>query len=249
MAELRNGVAIVTGASSGIGEATAKRFAEAGASVVVADVQPEGGEETVSEIRDADGEATFVETDVTDPDDVEAMVETAIETYGGLDYAFNNAGIEGDDAPLADQSPEGFDRVIDVNLRGVFRGMRAEIPAMLEHGGGAIVNTASIAGQVGFPNLSPYVASKFGVIGLTKTAALEYSSEDVRVNAVRPGVIDTPMVAASSETMIDHAISATPIGRLGQPQEIGNAVVWLCSDEASFVTGEAMVVDGGYVSQ
>jgi len=215
MAELRNGVAIVTGASSGIGEATAKRFAEAGASVVVADVQPEGGEETVSEIRDADGEATFVETDVTDPDDVEAMVETAIETYGGLDYAFNNAGIEGDDAPLADQSPEGFDRVIDVNLRGVFRGMRAEIPAMLEHGGGAIVNTASIAGQVGFPNLSPYVASKFGVIGLTKTAALEYSSEDVRVNAVCPGVIDTPMVAASSETMIDHAISATPIGRLG----------------------------------
>ena len=243
---------IVTGASTGIGEATAKRFAAEGANVVVADVNVADAEATVADIDAEGGEATFVETDVSDHDAVAALVETTVEEYGGLDYAINNAGIEGDSAPLAEQSLENWAQVIGVNLTGVFQCMRAEIAAMLEDDGGAIVNVASIAGEVAFPDISPYVASKFGVIGLTKTAAVEYSREGVRVNAVCPGVIDTPMVdQAREETpeMIDQVSAATPIGRIGQPEEIGDAMVWLCSEEASFVTGEAMVIDGGYVSQ
>jgi NAD(P)-dependent dehydrogenase (short-subunit alcohol dehydrogenase family) len=248
---LQDSVTIVTGGSTGIGHAAALRFAEEGSQVVLADVNTEDGLATVDEIEEMGGEATFVETDVSDPADVENMVETAVDTYGGLDFAFNNAGVEGDDSVASEQTLDNWEQVIDVNLKGVFLGMRAEIPAMLESGGGAIVNTASIAGVVGFPELSPYVASKHGVIGLTKTAALEYSGEGVRVNAVCPGVIDTPMVERSSEDMesVDQAIAATPLGRLGAPNEIGDAAVWLCSEESSFVTGEAMVIDGGYTSQ
>jgi NAD(P)-dependent dehydrogenase (short-subunit alcohol dehydrogenase family) len=249
MNDMDGSVAIVTGASTGIGEATAKRFADAGASVVAADVNVEDGQATVDDIHEAGGEATFVEVDVSDAAAAETMVETAVDTYGGLDYAFNNAGIEGERGPLAEQSVENFQRVIDVNVGGVFNCMRAEIPAMLDGGGGAIVNTASIAGKVGFANISPYTASKFGVIGLTKTAALEYSGEGVRVNAVCPGVIDTPMVQSSDQEEITQIEAMTPIGRIGRPEEIGNPVVWLCSEEASFVTGEALVVDGGYISQ
>jgi NAD(P)-dependent dehydrogenase (short-subunit alcohol dehydrogenase family) len=248
---ITDAVTIVTGAGSGIGRAAAHRFAEEGARVVAAAIDGEGGESTVDAIAEDGGEATFVETDVSEYDDVEAMVETAVDTYGGLDCAFNNAGIEGEDEPASEQPLENWDRVIDVNLKGVFHCLKAEIPAMLEDGGGAIVNTSSVAGVVGFPELSPYVASKHGVIGLTKTTAVEYSGEGVRVNAICPGVIDTPMVQRSADTGdgIDMAIAATPIGRLGQPPEIGDAVVWLCSEDASFVTGEAMVVDGGYTSQ
>ncbi|CCQ33838.1 3alphaor 20beta-hydroxysteroid dehydrogenase protein [Halorhabdus tiamatea SARL4B] len=249
MSELQDGVAIVTGGSTGIGAATAKRFADEGASVVVADVNVEDGEDTVAEIVDAGGEATFVEVDVTDPAEVEAMVETAVDTYGGLDFAVNNAGIEGENEPTSDQPLDNWEQVIDVNLKGVFVGMQAEIDAMLEDGGGAIVNMSSIAGQVGFPNLTPYVASKHGVIGLTKTASLEYSEAGVRVNAICPGVIETPMVEATDQASIEQTIAATPIGRLGEPSEIGDAAVWLCSEEASFVTGESLVIDGGYVSQ
>jgi NAD(P)-dependent dehydrogenase (short-subunit alcohol dehydrogenase family) len=248
---LQDSVTIVTGGSTGIGHAAALRFAEEDSRVVLADVNVEDGLATVDEIEEMGGEATFVETDVSDPDDVQNMVDTAVDTYGGLDFAFNNAGVEGESVASSEQSLDNWEQVIDVNLKGVFMGMKAEIPAMLESGGGAIVNTASIAGIVGFPELSPYVASKHGVIGLTKTAALEYSGEGVRVNAVCPGVIDTPMVERSSEEMdsIDQAIAATPLGRLGAPNEIGDAAVWLCSEESSFVTGEAMVVDGGYTSQ
>jgi NAD(P)-dependent dehydrogenase (short-subunit alcohol dehydrogenase family) len=248
---LQDGVAIVTGASSGIGESTAKRLAAEGAKVVAADVVVDGGESTVADIREAGGEATFVETDVSDPGAVDGMVEAAVETYGGLDVAVNNAGIEGESEPTADQPLENWASVIDVNLKGVFLGLRAEIPALLSDGGGAIVNTASVAGEVAFPDISPYVASKHGVLGLTKNAAAEYSAEGVRVNAVCPGVIETPMVEqtrADDPEMIEGAVAATPIGRLGQPEEIADAIRWLASEEASFVTGEALVVDGGYVS-
>jgi len=249
MSELQNSVAIVTGASTGIGAATARRFAEEGAAVVAADVNVADGEETVAEINDAGGEATFVETDVSDPDDVAEMVETAVETYGGLDYAFNNAGIEGDMVPTAEQPMENWERVIDVNLKGVFLCLQAEIPAMLEADGGAIVNTSSVAGVVGSPGIGPYVASKHGVIGLTKSAALEYAESGVRVNAICPGLIETPMIDRTGSEFRDQAIAGTPMGRPGTPEEIGDAAVWLCSEEASFVTGEAMVADGGFVSQ
>jgi len=249
---IQDSVAIVTGASSGIGRAAARRFAEEGARVVAADVDADGGSGTVETIRDAGGEATFVETDVSDRADVEAMVETAVDRYGGLDFAFNNAGIEGRNDSLVDQGDDDWERVIDINLKGVFLGLRAEIPAMLDDGGGVIVNTSSIAGVVGFQGVSPYVASKHGVIGLTKTAALEYGRDGVRVNAISPGVIETPMVdraAAANPEMIEAVSEATPMGRVGDPEEIGDAAVWLCSDDASFVTGETLVIDGGYVSQ
>lgn len=244
--------AIVTGGSTGIGRSAAERFAEEGARVVVADVNAEGGKRTVERITDGGGEATFVEADVSDPDDAEATVDAAVETYGGLDFAFNNAGIEGERDPAADQSLENWERVVGVNLKGVFLGMKYQIPTMLEGGGGAIVNTSSIAGVVGFGELMPYVASKHGVVGMTKTAAIEYSGEGVRVNAICPGVIDTPMVErtkAESPETIEGVEAATPIGRIGRPEEIGDAAVWLCSDDASFVTGESLVVDGGYVIQ
>ena len=249
---IADGVAIVTGGGSGIGRATATRFASEGAQVVVTDVDVDGGEETVSQIDADGGEATFLEANVTDEDDVKATVETAVDTYGGLDFAFNNAGIEGANEPSSQQPRSNWDQVIDVNLTGVFLGIREQLPAMLEDGGGAIVNTASVAGLLGFPNLSPYVASKHGVVGLTKTAAVEFSADGVRVNAVCPGVIETPMVARTREEdpeMMEQTAAATPIGRLGEPEEIASAVVWLCSDDASFVTGESLVVDGGYSIQ
>ena len=249
---IRDSVAIVTGASSGIGRAAAMRFAAEGASVVAADVDTAGGEDTVDTIHEDGGEATFVETDVSDRGDVEAMVATAVERYGGLDFAFNNAGIEGHNDSLVDQSDDDWERVVDINLKGVFLGLQAEIPAMIEDGGGAIVNTSSIAGVVGFQGVSPYVASKHGVIGLTKTAALEYGRDGVRVNAISPGVIETPMVERASTAnpeMIEGVSEATPMGRIGEPEEIGDAAVWLCSADASFVTGETLVIDGGYVSQ
>jgi NAD(P)-dependent dehydrogenase (short-subunit alcohol dehydrogenase family) len=249
---IRNSVAIVTGASSGIGRAAAMRFAAEGANVVAADVDADGGAATVDTIHEDGGEATFVETDVSDRSDVEAMVATAVERYGGLDFAFNNAGIEGRNDSLVDQSDDDWERIVDVNLKGVFLGLQAQIPAMMDDGGGAIVNTSSIAGVVGFQGVSPYVASKHGVIGVTKTAALEYARDGVRVNAISPGVIETPMVERASTAnpeMIEGVSEATPMGRIGEPEEIGDAAVWLCSADASFVTGETLVIDGGYVSQ
>lgn len=245
-------VAIVTGGGSGIGRATALRFAEEGAAVAVADVDVEGGEETVRLVEEAAGEVIFVETDVSKAADAARLVTETVETFGRLDYAFNNAGIEGPMAATADLSEAEWRQVLDVNLTGVWLGMRHQIPAMLNNDGGAIVNTSSVAGLVGFRDLAPYVASKHAVLGLTKTAALEYSAQGIRVNAVSPGVIDTPMVARAFEddpAAREQYEAAEPIGRLGTPEEVANAVVWLCSDDASFVTGFPMAVDGGYVAQ
>ena len=253
MAGLTEGkVALVTGAGSGIGRATGLVFAREGAKVVVADIVVEGGQETVQQIEAAGGEAIFVKADVSQAADVETLIAKTVETYGRLDCAFNNAGIEGGMKLTIDCTKEEFDRTIAVNLTGVWLCMKYEIQQMLSQGGGAIVNTASAAGLVGFPSLPDYVASKHGVVGLTKTAALEYAKSGIRVNAVCPGVIQTPMVergAQLSPGFDELALSMEPVGRFGQPSEIGEAVVWLCSDAASFVTGIPMQVDGGLVAQ
>ena len=254
MASFEDTTAVVTGAGSGIGRTTAVEFADRGADVVVADVDVEGGEGTVSRIEDAGGDAVFVETDVTDPDEAEAMVDTAVEEYGRLDYAFNNAGIGGEQAEVAEYPPEQWRAVIDVNLVGVFNCMRAEIRRMTrQDAGGAVVNNASVLGKVGFETSSGYVAAKHGVLGLTKTAALENAEAGVRVNAVCPGFIETPLLEAGGITT-DPEIRADIEGRhamnrLGTPEEVTGAVLWLCSDEASFVTGESLDIEGGYLSR
>ncbi|MGH7964218.1 MAG: SDR family oxidoreductase [Candidatus Binatia bacterium] len=245
-------IAVVTGGGSGIGRATALTFAREGAKVVVADVVVAGGEETVRMIKAAGGDAIFVKTDVAKGSEVDALVAKTVATYGRLDCAFNNAGIEGQLTSTVEASEANWDRVIDINLKGVWLCMKAEIMQMLAQGGGAIVNTASAAGLIGIAGGSAYVASKHGVNGLTKTAALEYAKQGIRVNAVCPGVIRTPMVErgmASNPQMMETMVAIEPIGRLGKPEEIAEAVVWLCSDAASFVTGLPMAVDGGWTAQ
>lgn len=245
-------VALVTGGGSGIGQATALIFAREGAKVVVADITVEGGEETVRQIQAAGGDATFVKTDVSKAAEVEALVNKTVETYGQLDCAFNNAGIEGAAKFTTECTEEEFDRTIAVNVTGVWLCMKYEIQHMLSQGGGSIVNTASAAGLIGLPSASDYVASKHAVVGLTKTAALEYAKSGIRVNAVCPGAIDTPMIARSAQAIPgfdELAVAMEPVGRFGQSSEIGEAVVWLCSDAASFVTGIPMSVDGGMVAQ
>jgi NAD(P)-dependent dehydrogenase (short-subunit alcohol dehydrogenase family) len=245
-------VALVTGGGSGIGRATAVAFAAEGAKVVVADIVVDGGEETVRLIKAAGGEAVFIKTDVTKAAEVEVMVKQAVDTYGRLDCAFNNAGIEGATALTHECTEENWDRVVAVDLKGVWLCMKYEIPQMLPQGGGAIVNTASVAGLVGFQAIPAYVASKHGVNGLTKTAALEYAKSGIRVNAVCPGVIHTPMVERffKANPEASESMSALePVGRLGKPEEIAAAVVWLCSDAASFVTGLPMAVDGALTAQ
>ena len=250
---LEGKIALVTGASSGIGRASAMAFAREGAKVIAADVATEGGEETARIIQDSGGEAIFVKTDVSMANEVEALVNTAIETYGRLDCAHNNAGIEGMVAPTHEYLEDAWDRVMGINLKGVWLCMRYEIPQMLRQGSGAIVNTASVAGLVGIQGQSAYVASKHGVNGLTKVAALENAKQGIRVNAVCPGMVRTPMVerfiAANPNIDEETAVAMEPVGRMGTPGEIAEAVVWLCSDAASFVTGHTMTVDGGYVAQ
>ncbi len=249
---LENKVALVTGGSSGIGRACALAFAREGAKVVVADVLVRGGEETVQMIKEAGGESIFVKTDVSKTADVEALVKRAVDTYGRLDCAINNAGIEGIMAPTADYTEENWERVININLKGVWLCMKFEIPEMQKQGGGAIVNMASVAGLVGFQGMPAYCASKGGIIQLTKVAALEYAKAGIRVNAVCPGVIRTPMVERVTGGNPEAEAQFTamePVGRMGTPEEIAESVVWLCSDAASFVTGHPMVVDGGLVAQ
>ena len=252
-------VALVTGGASGIGRATAIAFARAGAHVLIADVQPKQGDAAVLEIDDAGraagGDAAFIRADVSKPDDVRTMVARAVDAYGGLDYAFNNAGIEGVLAPTSDYPDDAWNHVIGVNLTGVFLCMKHEIAAMRARGGGSIVNNASILGVVGFANAPAYTAAKHGVLGLTKATALEVATEKIRVNAVCPGFIETPMVMergvhAGSDAAVHEQIAALhPMHRLGKSEEIASAVLWLCSDSASFVTGHALVVDGGFVAR
>lgn len=241
-------VALVTGGGSGIGRASAVLFASRGASVVVADLDEGGGAATVEQIDAAGGTARFVRTDVADPAQVEAMVAFATEHFGRLDVALNNAGLPSTYAALAEQTLADWDRTIAVNLTSVFLSLQAEIPVMLETGGGAIVNTSSAAGLMGFAHLPAYVASKHGVIGLTKSVALEFARQGVRVNAVCPGTIRTQMLegfTGGNEEALQGMGRMQPIGRLGTPDEVAEAIVWLCSGAASFVTGHAMAVDGG----
>lgn len=257
MAEQQFGdkVALVTGAASGIGRACARQFAGGGASVIVSDVAAEGGEETVRLIKEAGGKAAFIKADVSDTREVEALISGTVETFGRLDCAVNNAGIEGLLAPTADYPEETWNRVLAINLTAAFLCMKHEIPRMLEDGSGAIVNMASILGLVGFANAPAYTAAKHGLVGLTKVAALEYAALGIRVNALCPGFIETPMVmergveAGLHPEAYQQIAELHPVGRLGKSEEIAEAAVWLCSDAASFVTGHAMTADGGYVAQ
>ena len=246
MGKLDGKVALITGAGSGIGRATALLFAKEGAKVVVADYVPVGGQETVRMIKEAGGEAIFVEADVSKASDVERMVKTAVDAYGRIDILYNNAGITRA-APTAETTEEEWDLVLDINLKGVFLGSKYAIPVMLNQGGGVIINTASIAGISGFRGMSAYCASKAAVILLTKTMALEYGRQNIRVNCICPGVIQTAMTKAwnPDETVQQVPPRGQPVKRGGQPEEIARAALYLASDDSSFVTGAALVVDGG----
>lgn len=250
--DLEGKVAVVTGGASGIGRAAAFAFAREGVAVAVADVSEDLGEETARAVRERGGRAIFIRTDVSRTEQVEALIDETVRHYGRLDCACNNAGIEGAMAPTAECTEGNWDRVIAVNLKGVWLCMKYEIPEMQKRGGGAIVNMASVAGLVGFGGLPAYCASKGGIVQLTKTAALEYADKGIRVNAVCPGGIRTPMldrIEARGPEMREQLVAMHPMGRLGTPEEIAEAVVWLCSDAASFVTGHQMVVDGGFVAR
>jgi NAD(P)-dependent dehydrogenase (short-subunit alcohol dehydrogenase family) len=245
-------VAIVTGGTSGIGRGAAIAYAQQGAKVVVAGRRSIEGEETVKKIKDAGGEALFIQTDVTQESDVEAMVDKTVQVFGRLDIAFNNAGAYGENSELREQSDSEYDRIMNVNVKGVWLSMKHEIGQMLRQGNGAIVNTSSILGVVAMPSVPLYTASKYAVEGLTKAAALQYAKSGIRINAVGPGAIATDMFETATGGQDEakaYMAGIHPMGRVGQPSEVANAVLWLSSDSASFVTGETLMVDGGYIAQ
>lgn len=245
-------VALVTGAGTGIGLAAAKAFAEAGASVAIADLSETAARAAADKLNESGHAAIAIQCDVADEDSVAAMISQVISSFGRLDAAYNNAGIQIAIKEMADVSNEEYERVMSVNLRGVWNCMKHELKYMREHGGGAIVNCSSIGGLVGNPGLAAYHATKYGVLGMTQSAAIEYASRGININAVCPGTIDTSMVSAMVEkepALMSEINGAIPIGRIGKPEEVAAAVLWLCSPAASFVVGHALVVDGGYTAR
>jgi len=246
---MKNKTVIITGAASGIGKATAELFAKQGAQVVLSDIQEEAGKATTESIVAAGGKAIFFKTDVSKPEEMEALVNFALKTYGKLDVAVNNAGIGGELNPIADMSIEGWQKVIGINLNSLFYGMKYQIKAMLKNGSGSIVNISSILGSVGFAGSAGYTAAKHGAVGLTQAAALEYSAQGIRVNAVGPGFIETPLLDALDAEMKKQLVALHPIGRLGKSEEVAELIYWLSSDKSSFVTGSYYPIDGGYLAR
>lgn len=246
---MKDKVVIITGAASGIGEAAALLFGKEGAKVVVSDINTQTGEEVVKRIQKAGGTASFFKADVASAAENKSLVDYAVKTYGKLDIAVNNAGIGGEANKIAEMSLEGWHRVIDINMHSVFYGMKYQIEAMLKHGHGSIVNIASILGSVGFEGSAGYVAAKHAVVGMTKTAAMEYSSQGIRINAVGPGFIDTPLLDQLDDEIKKHLVSLHPIGRLGRSNEVAELILWLGSDKASFATGSYYPIDGGYLAR
>ena len=247
---LKNKIALITGAGSGIGEATTLLFARNGASVMLADMDMEGAERVLAEVKKNGGQGAMVKADVSDPKECEHMVAETVKHFGHLDIAVNNAGIGGPQAMIGEYPIDGWDKVTSINLSGVFYGMRYQIPAMLKNKSGAIVNMASILGKVGFPSSGAYVAAKHGVVGLTETAALEYATQGIRVNTVGPGFIKTPLLDTNlNKEQLEGIAAMHPMKRLGTAEEVAELVLWLASDKASFVTGSYYNVDGGYLAQ
>jgi NAD(P)-dependent dehydrogenase (short-subunit alcohol dehydrogenase family) len=247
--EFEGKIAMVTGAGSGIGAEIARRLASQGASVLVADLDEAAAGKVAAEIEKDGGTAASVHQDVGDPESVRRSIEFVLERFGGLDLAVNNAGIGGAQSPVAEYGIEDWAKVIDVNLSGVFYGLKYQIPALLRSGGGSVVNLASILGSVGSPNSAGYVAAKHGVVGLTKTAALEYAAQGIRVNAIGPGYIDTPLLNSLDRAVYEGLVDLHPIGRLGRPEEVAELALFLLSDRSSFITGSYHLVDGGYTAQ
>ncbi|HKL35966.1 MAG TPA: SDR family oxidoreductase [Salegentibacter sp.] len=247
--ELEGKVALITGASSGIGKSTALLFAKEGAKVFLTDINEEDGKELAKKIKESGGEAEFLKADTSKPEDSEKSVAEAIKVFGKLDIAVNNAGVGGPQKPVGEYEIEAWDNVISINLSGVFYGMRYQIPAMLKNSRGSIINVASILGSVGFANSPAYVAAKHGIVGLTKSAALEYSAKGIRVNSVGPAFIKTPLLEGLDEDLLAQLKDLHPIGRLGEADEVAQLFVWLASDRASFATGSYYPIDGGYLAQ